>query len=221
MLRRVLSFMFSRCRKQTQVMSLMLNVGQCGIQIGHKTLKNLQTHSNNFPEETSSYFLNCLNDSEVGNLYANCLLIDTEEKVVDSVQPDGGPGSEIRCESVISKTNSGSGNNWSLGFHKNASQNKDQILSKINKILENMDTFTNVTSIHSLAGGTGSGLGSKLSIWLHDNFGSKKLSTSVVVSPQKEGDICVQSFNSVLTLGNLESDVVLNLENDAYRVLLD
>jgi len=188
-------------------MSISLHIGQCGIEIGHQTLKNLHTHAKYHPDEISPIFSYCQN-----NLVPNTLLIDTEEKVIDNYFKTD---NNINYQNKVSAY-SGSGNNWSLGFHKNAPKAKEEIFNSINSIAEKMDSFNNFINLHSLAGGTGSGLGTKLSIWLKDEFGRKKSLFTTVITPQSDGDICVQSFNSVLTLANLESDAIFLLNNDDY-----
>ena len=53
--------------------------------------------------------------------------------------------------------------------------------------------------MHSIAGGTGSGLGSFLLERLNDKFPKKLIQTYSVFPNAQEGDVVVQPYNSVLT----------------------
>ena len=74
--------------------------------------------------------------------------------------------------------------------------------------------------LHSIAGGTGSGLGSYLLERLNDKYGKKVISTYSVFPNQAEtSDVVVQPYNSVLTLKRLvnNSDSVVVLDNHALN----
>ncbi|KAF1740947.1 hypothetical protein MXB_2272, partial [Myxobolus squamalis] len=78
---------------------------------------------------------------------------------------------------------------------------------------------------HSIAGGTGSGLGSYILEQLNDRY-PKKLVQTYSVFPQQEssGDVVVQPYNSVLTLKRLinNADLVYVLDNSSlYRIATD
>lgn len=94
-------------------MSITIHVGQCGIEIGHQTLINLQKQLSQCPEESSSVLDNF--DSFEGenvsarHLVPNSLLLDTEEKVI------AGLSKEVEYKNCVHAF-SGSGNNWALGF---------------------------------------------------------------------------------------------------------
>jgi len=73
---------------------------------------------------------------------------------------------------------------------------------------------------HSIAGGTGSGMGSYLLEQLNDHF-PKKLLQTYSVFPNNAGspDVVVQPYNSVLTLKRLtvNCDAVVVLDNTALN----
>ena len=70
---------------------------------------------------------------------------------------------------------------------------------------------------HSIAGGTGSGLGSFLLERLNDKFPKKLIQTYSVFPNAQEGDVVVQPYNSLLTLKRLvnHADSVIVLDNGA------
>lgn len=72
-------------------------------------------------------------------------------------------------------------------------------------------------AMHSIAGGTGSGLGSYLLERLNDKFPKKLIQTYSVFPNAQEGDVVVQPYNSILTLKRLvnHADSVVVLDNGA------
>ena len=74
--------------------------------------------------------------------------------------------------------------------------------------------------MHSIAGGTGSGLGSFLLEKLNDKYSKKIISTySVFPNQQEVSDIVVQPYNSILTMKRLinNADSVVVLDNTALN----
>ena len=71
--------------------------------------------------------------------------------------------------------------------------------------------------LHSIAGGTGSGLGSFLLERLNDKFPKKLVQTYSVFPNAQEGDVVVQPYNALLTLKRLanHADSVVVLDNGA------
>ena len=71
--------------------------------------------------------------------------------------------------------------------------------------------------MHSIAGGTGSGVGSFLLERLNDKFPKKLIQTYSVFPNAQEGDVVVQPYNSILTLKRLvdHADSVVVLDNGA------
>lgn len=71
--------------------------------------------------------------------------------------------------------------------------------------------------MHSIAGGTGSGLGSFILERLNDKFPKKLIQTYSVFPNAQEGDVVVQPYNSLLTLKRLvnHADSVVVLDNGA------
>ena len=79
--------------------------------------------------------------------------------------------------------------------------------------------------LHSIAGGTGSGLGSFLLERLNDRFPKKLIQTySVFPNNQETSDVVVQPYNSILALKRLvnHADSVVVLDNAALsRIAAD
>jgi tubulin gamma len=91
----------------------------------------------------------------------------------------------------------------------------------IDREADNSDSLEGFVLTHSIAGGTGSGMGSYLLEKLQDHF-PKKLVTTYSVFPnwdQSQSDVVVQPYNSVLTLKRLtlHADAVVVLDNTALN----
>ena len=73
--------------------------------------------------------------------------------------------------------------------------------------------------LQSLAGGTGSGLGARVSELLRDAYGSRAVVANTLVAPYSAGEVSVQLYNSLLTLTHTakSSDAVLLFRNDQVQ----
>ncbi|CAN0093315.1 unnamed protein product, partial [Laminaria digitata] len=162
---------------------------------------------------------------------ARCLAVDSEPKasVVHSFQERVG---SLRPENVIF-SQSGLANNWAMGF---ASCRGDggggggrgggledapegglfsRCMGGMRKEAERCCWLNSVVMTHSLAGGTGSGLGSGLLQALRDEYPSLYL-ISACVGPFGTGDTPLQHYNSALALHHLQvfADAVIYRGND-------
>jgi tubulin gamma len=78
--------------------------------------------------------------------------------------------------------------------------------------------------LHSIAGGTGSGLGSYMLERMNDRFPKKLIQTYSVFPDAQGGDVVVNPYNSLLTLRRLtqNADSVVVLDNGALsRIVAD
>ena len=119
----------------------------------------------------------------------------------------------------MSKDGGGAGNNFSSGW----SQGQllfDDISDIIDREAEGSDSLEGFMLLHSIAGGTGSGLGSFCLENLNDRFPKKLIQTySVFPNNEVASDVVVQPYNSLLTLRRLteKADSVVVLDNAALN----
>jgi tubulin epsilon len=88
--------------------------------------------------------------------------------------------------------------------------------NKMQKAVEACDSLQCFLVLHSLGGGTGSGVGSYIVGLLEDNYkGVFRFNGSVF--PSKDDDVVVSPYNSLLSLNELieHSDCVLPIDNQA------
>ncbi|RXH93747.1 hypothetical protein DVH24_014323 [Malus domestica] len=105
----------------------------------------------------------------------------------------------------------------------NADQGKgveEAIMDMIDREADGSDSLEGFVLCHSIAGGTGSGMGSYLLETLNDRYSKKLVQTYSVFPNQMEtSDVVVQPYNSLLTLKRLtlNADCVVVLDNTALN----
>jgi len=124
----------------------------------------------------------------------------------------------------VHKGGTGAGNNWAAGYAMGG-QVEEEVLDMIEREADGSDSLEGFMLLHSIAGGTGSGLGSFLLERLNDRFPKKLIQTySVFPDTQNAGDVVVQPYNSLLALRRLtqNADSVVVLDNGALaRIAAD
>lgn len=206
---------------------ITLQVGQCGNQIGTEFWKRLcAEHGINSDGILEEYASNSGDRKDVFFYQADderyiprACLIDLEPRVINGIQ-----NSEIRNlfnpENVfLSDHGGGAGNNWASGYHQGEAVQED-ILDMIDREVGYSDSLEGFTLCHSIAGGTGSGMGSYLLEALNDRYPRKLVQTYSVFPNQSESsDVVVQPYNSLLTLKRLtlNADAVVVLDNTALN----
>lgn len=180
-----------------------------------------------FDESLNSFFRNVDTryknpvDIPVGNskqkiksLKARAVMIDMEEGVVNEILK--GPLRDVfDCQQLITDV-SGSGNNWATGFMMYGQQYREQIIEVIRHAAELCDCLQCFFLIHSMGGGTGSGLGTSVLNLLADEYPDVYRFTTAVY-PSADDDVITSPYNSVLAMHQLTecADCVLPIENQA------
>lgn len=112
---------------------------------------------------------------------------------------------------------SGAGNNWSRGYYEQGAEIVDKVLSVIRREAEAADSLEGFQLIHSLGGGTGSGLGSLLISKLREEYSDKTLSTCSIIPSAKVSDTVVEPYNAILSMPHLMDNCDENfcIDNEA------
>ena len=205
---------------------ITLQVGQCGNQIGSEFWRQLCAEhgisptgvledfaTKNAGDRKDVFFYQADDDHYV----PRALLLDLEPRVINGIQ-DSAYGKLFNPENIyISEGGGGAGNNWASGYHQ-AEKVADKIISMIDREADDCDSLEAFVLAHSIAGGTGSGMGSFLLEQLNDHF-PKKLIQTYSVFPQPEDGVIVGPYNSMLTLKRLSmnADCVISLDNAALN----
>ncbi|KAH6921053.1 hypothetical protein HPB50_027961 [Hyalomma asiaticum] len=208
---------------------LTLQIGQCGNQLGFEFFNVLaqdigigepEAHSDlDYHSRSTERFFTV---DPQGGVLASALLVDTEIKVVGRVSKDACNSNKWHYASGAAYTSAqGAGNNWAVGYFEHAEKGLDEISDLVRRHVERQDWLDGFLPIFSLGGGTGSGLGTKLTEVLRDNYSNAPLITAVVW-PFKSGGVAVQAYNVLLSLAHLQdaADALLVLNNDSlHRVV--
>ena len=155
------------------------------------------------------------------------ILVDLEPRVINSIRTSKYKNLYNPENIFVHKEGGGAGNNWAAGYSKGESVS-EEILDMIDREVNGSDSLEGFTLCHSIAGGTGSGMGSLLLERLNDRY-PKKLIQTYSVFPNtntEEGgaDVVVQPYNSLLTMKRLtlHADAVVVLDNAALnRIAVD
>nr|CAB3267371.1 tubulin delta chain [Phallusia mammillata] len=216
-----------------------LHIGQCGLQIGEdywlKALKRYQVDNDN------GHVLLQMDRNP------RALFIDSEKKVIRHfsrrIKASKLPIKFNVLENSI-QSRTGCGSNWALGHNKlpgakimgdvpNLKTGFGQVyldpdstmlqtcLDSIRLKIEKSETFSGFLGFQSLAGGTGSGFGSRLCEELRDIYPTAYRLWNVV-TPFSVGESPTQNYNQLLSMTSLyqNSDAIMLLENDAVLEML-
>lgn len=158
--------------------------------------------------------------SEQNKFTPRSILIDLEPSVVNkatSKLPMFNPRNIH-----LSETGSGAANNWQHGYVYGRNH-EEELMNLIDRELDKCDNPSAFQLMHSVAGGTGSGVGSLLLELLNDRYGSKKIVSTFSVFPSndKTSDVVVQPYNTMLTLRRLIDfgDATFVFDNDSLNKL--
>ena len=203
----------------------IIQVGQCGNQIGLNVFNNFiseMKHSSECLTQiiADTYFT--ISDTN-SKLYANALLIDMEAKVIEKCMKNSSKSGWNYLPSNVIHKQSGSGNNWANGFFHHGPTIENTFVETLSKFSENFDYLDTVVLINSLAGGTGSGLGSYVAILLKDYFPEINL-LNIAVWPHNSGEVIVNSYNTLLSISEnyKVSDMITIINNqDIFDICKD
>lgn len=204
---------------------ICLQVGQCGNQVGSEFWRKLCCEHGISKDGMLEDFATQGGDRKDVFFYQaddehyipRAILLDLEPRVINTIQ-----ASDIRNlfnpENIfISKEGGGAGNNWASGYHQ-GEQVQETLLDMIDREAEYCDSLEGFCLCHSIAGGTGSGMGSYILELLSDRWNKKLIQTySVFPNQNDSSDVVVQPYNSLLTLKRLtlHADAVVVLDNTA------
>ena len=203
--------------------TVVIQVGQCGNQIGTQlfSILNSDAEASSSQGSHASYKQNTLNrffteQSCQPSPVAKAVLIDMEPKAIQSSIAEAQKGgSWLYNASSVYSGNRGSGNNWANGFYNHGPRSSMKIFDIVQSQVEKCDRFEGFIILMSVAGGTGSGLGTYVTELLKDEYPNAVL-VNPVVWPYASGEVIVQNYNALLTTSHLteNSDAIITLLND-------
>ncbi|PWN52310.1 tubulin-domain-containing protein [Violaceomyces palustris] len=206
---------------------ITLQAGQCGNQIGSHfwehlckehgiskdgTLEDFATEGAGGDRKDVFFY-----QADDEHYIPRAILVDLEPRVINNIL--SGPYKNLYNPENIysSKTGGGAGNNWAQGYSA-GEKISDELIEMVDREADGSDSLEGFMLLHSIAGGTGSGLGSFLLERLNDAYPKKLIQTySVFPNSEETSDVVVQPYNSVLTMKRLinNADSVVVLDNAA------
>ncbi|KAF0696750.1 Aste57867_12509 [Aphanomyces stellatus] len=171
--------------------------------------RNVDTNGNELPLHES-----------IRSLRARAILVDMEEGPVSETLK--GPLGELFDSSQFLTDVSGSGNNWAHGHCMYGPQYKEQLLDKLHQATELCDSLQSFFVMHSMGGGTGSGLGTYILGLLEDHY-PEAFRFTTAIFPSADDDVITSPYNSMLALHKLtdHADCVLPIENEALFEMVE
>ena len=100
------------------------------------------------------------------------IMIDLEPRVIHGIQTSAFKDLYNQENFFIAKEGGGAGNNWASGYRQGG-EHEDYVMEMIDREADNSDSLEGFVLSHSIAGGTGSGMGSYLLEVLNDHFPKK------------------------------------------------
>ncbi|KAF4705193.1 hypothetical protein FOZ62_018992, partial [Perkinsus olseni] len=105
----------------------------------------------------------------------------------------------------------GRGGSWAMGYADNSPEFLEQIENTLRREIEYSDHSVDVIIVHSLAGGTGSGLGSRVMEMTRGQLGRQGLLAAVSVVADPVGGSPMRSINEILALQRIEQTCDLGI----------
>lgn len=211
--------------------SVVVQIGQCGNQIGCRfwelALREHASVNKNavFEEALNSFFRHVdaksgrelqLGDGKkkISSLKARAVLVDMEEGVVNQLL-NGALQDVFDCKQFVT-SHSGSGNNWAVGHKYYGSLYAEKLTEVVRRAAELCDSLQTFFVLHSMGGGTGSGLGTYILHLLEEEF-PDVYRFVVTVCPSADDDVITSPYNSILAMRelSLHADCVLPVENQS------
>ncbi|GAA5866975.1 hypothetical protein JCM1840_005928 [Sporobolomyces johnsonii] len=118
--------------------------------------------------------------------------------------------------------NSGAGNNWAKGYYTEGAELVDTIMDQLRHEAEGCELLQGFQLVHSLGGGTGSGLGTLLLGKIREEYPDRMLATYSILPSPKVSETVVEPYNAVLSFHQLveQSDLTFNFDNEALYDIL-
>lgn len=209
---------------------LTIQFGQCGNQLGYdlfsKVCADIESPSTSVSYSTNyEYTENTVEKwfdgiAKDGQHLARAILVDTEEKVVNKVFKNANASWMYRTSNVICRSGGGSANNWAYGYQISGQQLSNSVLTVTRQEVEKLDRFQGFLLLLSSAGGTGSGIGSRMVELLREEYETKSIAASIVL-PFTFGEVCTQNYNTILTLAKFSdrADLSVLFENERMHAI--
>lgn len=200
-----------------------IQVGQCGNQIGAKfweiigdehgiTSTGVYNGDSDLQLERASVYFN---EAHSQKFVPRAILVDLEPGTMDSVRSSK-IGQLFRPDSFI-HGHSGAGNNWAKGHYTEGAELIESVIDVIRNECESCDCLQGFQMVHSLGGGTGSGMGTLLINKIKEEYPDRIMNTFSIMPSPKVSDTVVEPYNAILSIHQLieNTDETFCIDNEA------
>jgi tubulin epsilon len=197
-----------------------VQVGQCGNQIGNKFWGLLLKEHERTPDTDdalSAFFRFAPQpDGRTHAMKARAMLVDMECGPLTETMRS--PLGALFDETQYVMDVYGAGNNFAHGFAEYGPKYRNHFCESLRRVVEHCDSLQTFFVMHSLGGGTGSGVGSYLLGLLHDEY-PEVFRFSCCVYPTEDADVVTSPYNSILSTNQLieHADCVFPVDNSALQ----
>ncbi|KAI9293399.1 tubulin gamma chain [Neoconidiobolus thromboides FSU 785] len=207
---------------------ITVQAGQCGNQIGQVFWEQLCAEHGISPDGIlEPYATNNAGDRKDVFFYQaddeqyipRAILVDLEPRVIQTINNSAYSKLYNPENMFIGEDGGGAGNIWAHGYEQGDSV-LENFIDMTDREADGSDSLEGFMLLHSIAGGTGSGLGSFFLENLNDRYPKKIIQTySVFPNNEKSSDVVVGPYNSLLSLKRLtqNADSVVVLDNGALE----
>ncbi|XP_044271330.1 tubulin beta chain-like [Tribolium madens] len=202
-----------------------IQIGQAGNNIGSKFWEVISDEHGIDPsgkfngntdlqlERINVYF----NEATGGRYVPRAVLVDLEAGTMDTVR--SGPFGRLFAPDNFIFGREGAGNNWAKGHYTEGAELADTVLDITRKEAEGCDCLQGFQIVHSLGGGTGSGLGCLLLGKIREEYPDRIISTFSIIPSPKVSDTVVEPYNTVMSIHHLveNTDETYIIDNEALH----
>ncbi|XP_003787791.1 tubulin beta-1 chain isoform X2 [Otolemur garnettii] len=200
-----------------------IQIGQCGNQIGAKFWEVIgEEHgidsagSNQGASSLQLERISVYYNEAYGKKYVpRAVLVDLEPGTMDSIRSSK-LGALFQPDSFV-HGNSGAGNNWAKGHYTEGAELLERVLEAVRQESEGCDCLQGFQLVHSLGGGTGSGMGTLLMSKIREEYPDRMMNSFSVMPSPKVSDTVVEPYNAVLSIHQLieNADACFCIDNEA------
>jgi tubulin gamma len=209
---------------------ITIQIGKCGIQLGHELWKQLCSEHLIKPDGTSYEKKNkninekkeiLFKETSNGKFIPRTLLFDLEPRILHNLNRSTYKNLYDKKDIIFSTQSAG--NNWAKGYYQSI-EYQNQIEENFRKNSEKCENLSTFNIFHSIAGGTGAGAGSLVTEIIRDEFPGKFINCYTVIPNQiGASDAVVQPYNSILSFRwlSLYADCVTFFENASMEKIVN
>ncbi|XP_078491696.1 tubulin beta-1 chain-like [Ciona intestinalis] len=200
-----------------------LQFGQCGSKIGTEfweglcmehgigTTGHYEGDNDHHLERINTYF-----DNVQGLKYVpRAVLVDLDADGMNFLKSN--PIGQVMGSQNLVFGGQKTDNNWAKGFYSDGAEKMETVLNVLRKEVERCDFAQGFQIMHSLGGGTGSGMGCLMLQKLKDEYREKVFTTYTVFPSQKTTYAANEPYNVILSMPHLieNSTETFCIDNEA------